>query len=146
MVMTEEKAAEIIASAAACQAGEIVREGPKAGWFCAGLSEDPDSPRYQQPLLAAPKDDGAMTHYKASELVDEKTRDGDESRMPTPVELNQMFNVFAKKGIGGFRTWREAGDYWTSAVSGRNSMSQNFASGEQSQCSRLDKSNLRRVW
>ncbi len=102
----------------ALEIGDIVKNGENKGWIFAGISDDLESPGYDEPLFAAPEDFGVMTHYEAECVVAELHRKGCKDRLATPRETDDLlFNNLAKKGIGGFNrnTFNSvAGNYWTS--------------------------------
>ena len=74
----------------------------KDGWIYAGISDDPKSPGYNKPLWVAPEDSGVMTHYDAKRTAVELSKGNMKVRLPTLIELSQVFNFLAKKGKGGF--------------------------------------------
>jgi hypothetical protein len=102
------------------EVGDLGKEGKNAGWLYAGLSEDPSSPKFNQELWVAPHDADIMDYYAAAILATAQTKRGEESRVPTPIELNQIFTGLASKGIGGFNKTGKApyGRYWASGQQG----------------------------
>ena len=78
------------------------------GWIFAGISKDPKSPGYKNPLWVAPEDTAIVTHDGAKEIVKACRKKGNPVRLATLIELSQMFNFLAKKGKGEF----SQGSYW----------------------------------
>lgn len=96
----------IAAAQTALKIGDIAKDG----WIYAGISDDPKSPGYKKPLWVAAEDDGVMTHYDAKRTAFELSKGNNKVRLPTLIELSQIFNSLAKKGKGGFsqdKYWAE---------------------------------------
>ncbi|MFH1158645.1 MAG: hypothetical protein V1721_07180 [Pseudomonadota bacterium] len=94
----------------------------KDGCIYAGISEDPASPRYEEPLWVAPRDAGIMTWNQADTKSSKIRRaEGDDGiGLPTKGELSQIYNNLVEKGIGGFdRSGKHpTSDYWAADPTG----------------------------
>ena len=120
------------------------------GWIYAGLSEDSNSPGYNEPLWVAPVDSGVMDHYEAEELVERLHKEGKPDRLPTEGELNQIFNNLAAKNLGGFHRDHKENirKYWTNKRSEElpyDAVNVGFSNGEQGVCSRSNTCSVRFV-
>jgi hypothetical protein len=119
----------------------------KEDWICIGPSEDPKSPKYKQPLYVAPQDAGIRTWDQAVDLAAKLRKEGKEVRLPTKIELNQIFTALAKKDIGGFDRGDSpsVGWYWAAEHSDDRAACQQFSGGAQGNGSRTNVSLVRFV-